>query len=114
MRNVNEVREALLNSTVRIVAQYGLERTDVYKRQVFWTVTEADGIYKPVYAVQSLPGAVFEIRAAADIYTLDGVMHYAKMCIRDRHHTRAQHSEAEQTGFHQTPDGKTNRKGIGI
>lgn len=27
MRNLNEVREALLNSTVRIVAQYGLERT---------------------------------------------------------------------------------------
>lgn len=46
--------------------------------EVFWTVTEADGIYKPVYAVKSLPGAVFEIRAAEDIYTLDGVMHYAK------------------------------------
>lgn len=27
MRNLNEVREALLNSTVRIVAQYDLERT---------------------------------------------------------------------------------------
>lgn len=27
MRNLNEVRKALLNSTVRIVAQYGLERT---------------------------------------------------------------------------------------
>ena len=46
--------------------------------EVFWTVTEADGIYKPVYAVKSLPGAVFEVRAAEDIYTLDGVMHYAK------------------------------------
>jgi len=52
--------------------------------EVFWTVTEADGIYKPVYAVQSLPGAVFEIRAAEDIYTLDGVMHYAKGEIVDR------------------------------
>lgn len=27
MRSLNEVREALLNSTVRIVSQYGLERT---------------------------------------------------------------------------------------
>ena len=51
--------------------------------EVFWTVTEADGIYKPVYAVKSLPGAVFEIRAAEDIYTLDGVMHYAKGEIVD-------------------------------
>lgn len=51
--------------------------------EVFWTVTEADGIYKPVYAVKSLPGAVFEVRAAEDIYTLDGVMHYAKGEIVD-------------------------------
>ena len=51
--------------------------------EVFWTVTEADEIYNPVYAVKSLPGAVFEIRAAEDIYTLDGVMHYAKGEIVD-------------------------------
>ena len=51
--------------------------------EVFWTVTEAVGIYKPVYAVKSLPGAVFEIRAAEDICTLDGVMHYAKGEIVD-------------------------------
>lgn len=46
--------------------------------EVFWTVTESDGVYKPVYAIKNLPDAVFDIRAAEDIYTLDGVMHYAK------------------------------------
>lgn len=46
--------------------------------EVFWTVTESDGMYKPVYAVKNLSDAVFDIRAAEDIYTLDGVMHYAK------------------------------------
>lgn len=40
-------------------------------------------IYTPVYAVQGLSGAVFEIRAAEDIYTLDGVLHYVKGTVVD-------------------------------
>lgn len=36
------------------------------------SVTEADGIYTPVYSVQNLPGAVFEIRAAENIIAPDG------------------------------------------
>lgn len=35
-------------------------------------------MYKPVYEVSNLPGAVFEIRAAENVYTLDGVLHYKK------------------------------------
>lgn len=46
--------------------------------EVFWTVTEQGGIYQPVYETNKLSGAVFEIRAAEDIYTLDGVLHYTK------------------------------------
>ena len=72
----------LIEVTRSNMPQKGIIR--VFKTgEVFWTVTEADGIYKPVYAVKSLPGAVFEIRAAEDIYTLDGVMHYAKGEIVD-------------------------------
>ena len=46
--------------------------------EVFQSVTEKGGVYQPVYEIGKLSGAVFEIRAAEDIYTLDGVMHYAK------------------------------------
>lgn len=46
--------------------------------EAFQSVTEQSGIYQPVYEIGKLSGAVFEIRAAEDIYTLDGVMHYAK------------------------------------
>ncbi len=46
--------------------------------EVFQTVIEQGGAYQPVYEIGKLSGAVFEIRAAEDIYTLDGVMHYAK------------------------------------
>ena len=42
--------------------------------EVFATVTEADGIYQPVYEVQGLAGATYEITAAEDIYTLDGTL----------------------------------------
>ena len=45
--------------------------------EVFSTVTENSGIYQPVYEVQGLPGAVFEITAAEDIYTLDGTLRYS-------------------------------------
>ena len=44
--------------------------------EVFASVTESDGIYQPVYAVQGLPGAVYEIKAAEDIVTLDGTLRY--------------------------------------
>lgn len=46
--------------------------------EVFQSVVINDQMHKPVYEVKNLSGAVFEIRAAEDIYTLDGVMHYAK------------------------------------
>lgn len=45
--------------------------------EVFSSVTESDGIYQPVYSVQGLPGAVYEITAAEDIYTLDGTLRYS-------------------------------------
>lgn len=51
--------------------------------EVFATVTEAAGMYQPVYAVQGLPGAVYEIIAAEDIYTLDGTLRYSSDEIVD-------------------------------
>lgn len=41
--------------------------------EVFATVTDK-GAYQPIYKVQGLPGAVYEITAAEDIYTLDGTL----------------------------------------
>ena len=46
--------------------------------EVFSSVVEADGLYQPVFSVQGLPGAIYEITAAEDIYTLDGTLRYAK------------------------------------
>lgn len=45
--------------------------------EVFSSVTESGGIYQPVYSVQGLAGAVYEITAAEDIYTMDGTLRYA-------------------------------------
>lgn len=42
--------------------------------EVFSSVTEADGLYQPVFSVQGLPGAVYEITAAKDIITPDGTL----------------------------------------
>ena len=42
--------------------------------EAFSTVTEGDGIYQPVYSIEGLAGAVYEITAAEDIYTLDGTL----------------------------------------
>ena len=42
--------------------------------EVFASVTATDGVYQPVYAVQGLAGATYEIKAAADIYTPDGTL----------------------------------------
>ncbi|MFR5738419.1 MAG: SpaA isopeptide-forming pilin-related protein [Coprococcus sp.] len=45
--------------------------------EVFSSVTEADGLYQPVFSVQGLPGAVYEIIAAEDIITPDGTLRAA-------------------------------------
>ena len=45
--------------------------------EVFSSVTEADGIYQPVFTVKGLAGAVYEITAAEDIITPDGTLRYA-------------------------------------
>ena len=45
--------------------------------EVFSSVTESEGVYQPVYSVQGLAGAVYEITAAEDIYTLDGTLRYS-------------------------------------
>lgn len=45
--------------------------------EVFSSVAESGGVYQPVYTVQGLPGAVFEITAAEDIYTTDGTLRYS-------------------------------------
>ena len=45
--------------------------------EVFSSVTEADGIYQPVFAVEGLTGAVYEITADEDIITPDGTRRYA-------------------------------------
>ena len=44
--------------------------------EVFSSVTEADGIYQPVFAVKGLAGAIYEITAAEDIITPDGTLRY--------------------------------------
>ncbi len=46
--------------------------------EVFSSVSEADGLYQPVFSVQGLPGAVYEITAAEDIITPDGTTRYSK------------------------------------
>lgn len=44
--------------------------------EVFSSVTEADGIYQPVFAVKGLAGTIYEITAAEDIITPDGTLRY--------------------------------------
>ena len=46
--------------------------------EVFSSVNEAGGLYQPVYTVRGLEGAVYEITAAEDIYTLDGTLRASK------------------------------------
>lgn len=46
--------------------------------EVFSSVAEADGMYQPIYEVQGLSGAVYEITAAEDIITLDGTLRASK------------------------------------
>lgn len=45
--------------------------------EIFTSVQETDGIYQPVYETGGLSGAVFEISAREDIYTLDGTLRYS-------------------------------------
>ena len=45
--------------------------------EIFSSVTEADGVYQPVFAVKGLSGTVYEITAAEDIITPDGTLRYA-------------------------------------
>lgn len=46
--------------------------------EVFASVTEANGIYQPVYEVRGLSGAEYSVVATEDIYTPDGTLRYAK------------------------------------
>lgn len=68
MRNLNEVRKALLNSTVRIVAQYGLERTTTKLIAADAQINEAY-IYRCYDSKDSLLQATFRVlgRACAKI-----------------------------------------------
>lgn len=51
--------------------------------EVFSSVTESEGIYQPVFSVNGLSGAVYEITAAEDIITPDGTTRYGKGEIVD-------------------------------
>lgn len=64
------------------MAQKGVIRINK-SGEVFSSVTEADGLYQPVFSVQGLPGAVYEITAAEDIITPDGTTRYSKGEIVD-------------------------------
>lgn len=46
--------------------------------EIFASVDEKDGLYKPVYALSELEGAEFSIYAAEDIYTPDGTLRNRK------------------------------------
>ncbi|MDI2941862.1 SpaA isopeptide-forming pilin-related protein [Clostridioides difficile] len=46
--------------------------------EMFSSISENNGLYQPVYAVGGLEGAVYEITAAEDIYTLDGTLRAEK------------------------------------
>lgn len=51
--------------------------------EVFSTVETNGEVYLPVYSVQGLAGATFDIVAAEDIYTLDGTLRAAKGTVVD-------------------------------
>jgi len=46
--------------------------------EVFASVTESNHIYQPIYRVQGLPGAIYDIIAEEDIRTPDGRLHAEK------------------------------------
>lgn len=74
-------------SDVVTVEKYNYAQKGIIKVQktgeVFSSVTEADGIFQPVYEVKGLEGAEFTITAAEDIITLDGTVRYTKGEIVD-------------------------------
>ncbi len=45
--------------------------------EVFASVVQTENLYKPVYAEQGVSGAVFEITALGDVFTLDGTLRYS-------------------------------------
>lgn len=51
--------------------------------EVFSTVSQTDRLCQPVYETKGLQGAVYEITAAEDVYTLDGTLRYAKGAVVD-------------------------------
>lgn len=51
--------------------------------EVFSSVAESDGVYQPIYEVQGLPGAVYEVTAVEDIYTPDGTLRYSAGEVMD-------------------------------
>lgn len=57
--------------------------------EVFSTVTVGGELYQPVYEVKGLAGAVYEVTAAEDIYTLDGTLRAAKGEVVDTITTNA-------------------------
>ncbi len=46
--------------------------------EVFWSVSETDGVYQPIYKEKGLEGAVFSVIAAEDICTPDGTVRYTE------------------------------------
>ncbi len=49
--------------------------------EIFSSVIHSNGIYQPAYSLKGLAGAVYEVIAAEDIYTLDGTLRYAKGAV---------------------------------
>ena len=45
--------------------------------EIFASVVQAGNTYQPVYEVQGIPGAAFEITAFEDVFTLDGTLRYS-------------------------------------
>ena len=70
------------NQTTVTVEKYNIAQkgtiTISKSGEVFSSVVEADGLYQPVYVTKGLQGAVYEITAAEDVYTLDGTLRYTK------------------------------------
>ena len=65
--------ETVVTVTKSNVAQKGIIRIKK-TGEVFSSVVNEGTIFQPVYKTAGLPGAVFEISAAEDIYTLDGTL----------------------------------------
>lgn len=51
--------------------------------EIFASVTEADGMYQPVYEIGGLEGATYEIVASEDITTPDGTVRYENGSVVD-------------------------------